>query len=191
MQDSPKDVGGKLSPNWSNGRVQCPRFLQPSLCRLRSVEIQHTLTTELRKSLCTWLREYYRQVQAEVISNSSNKLHQTTYKDFFSALYNECHCYLKILCVLILPLMGISLIELKHARSACLSSYFQMVYDTFARFGCDRHWGLPRVPGRVCGISTREGTLNKRRERATHRPQSPPQGEGKGTLRHVPNICRP
>ena len=44
-------------------------------------------STELRKSLCTWLRECYRQVEAEVVSNSRNKLHQTTYKDFFSALY--------------------------------------------------------------------------------------------------------
>ena len=32
------------------------------------------------------LREWFRQVEAEVISNSRNKLHQTTYKDFFSAL---------------------------------------------------------------------------------------------------------
>ena len=44
-------------------------------------------STELRKSLCTWLRECFRQVQAEVKSNRSNKLHQTTYEDFFSALY--------------------------------------------------------------------------------------------------------
>ena len=43
--------------------------------------------TALRKSLCTWLRECCRQVEAELISNSRNKLHQTTYKDFFSALY--------------------------------------------------------------------------------------------------------
>ena len=34
-----------------------------------------------------WLRECCKQVEAEVISNSRNKLHQTTYKDFFSALY--------------------------------------------------------------------------------------------------------
>ena len=39
----------------------------------------------LRKSLCAWLRECLRQVQAEVISNSSNKLHQTMYKEIFSA----------------------------------------------------------------------------------------------------------
>ena len=43
--------------------------------------------TELRKSLCTWLRECCRQVKAEVVSNSRNKIYQTTYKDFFSALY--------------------------------------------------------------------------------------------------------
>ena len=43
-------------------------------------------STDLRKSLCMWLRECRRQVEAEVVSNSRNKLHQTTYKDFFSAL---------------------------------------------------------------------------------------------------------
>ena len=47
--------------------------------------------TELRKSLWTWLREYCRQVEAEVISNSKSKLHQTMYKDFFSALYMDVH----------------------------------------------------------------------------------------------------
>ena len=45
------------------------------------------IRTELRKSPCTRLREYFRQAEAEVISNSRNKLHQTTCKDFFSALY--------------------------------------------------------------------------------------------------------
>ena len=45
-----------------------------------------TWYTELRKSLCRWLRECYRQVEAVVVSNSRNKLHQTTYKDFFSPL---------------------------------------------------------------------------------------------------------
>ena len=44
--------------------------------------------TELTKSLRTWLRECSRQVEAEVVSNSRSKLHQTTYKDFFSALYS-------------------------------------------------------------------------------------------------------
>ena len=33
------------------------------------------------------MREVCRQGYTEVISNSRNKLHQTTYKDFFSALY--------------------------------------------------------------------------------------------------------
>ena len=47
----------------------------------------HFLHTEPRKFLCTWLRECCRQVEAEVISNSRNKLHQTTYKEIFSALY--------------------------------------------------------------------------------------------------------
>ena len=37
--------------------------------------------TELTKSLRTWLRERSRQVEAEVVSNSRNKLHQTTYED--------------------------------------------------------------------------------------------------------------
>ena len=36
---------------------------------------------------CTRLRESCRQVEAEVVSNSRNKLHQTTYKEIFSALY--------------------------------------------------------------------------------------------------------
>ena len=44
-------------------------------------------STELRKLLRTWLRECCRQVQTEVISNSRSKLHQTTYKQTFSALY--------------------------------------------------------------------------------------------------------
>ena len=48
-----------------------------------------TWYTELRKSLCRWLRECYRQVEAVVVSNSRNKLHQTTYKDFFSPLYSQ------------------------------------------------------------------------------------------------------
>ena len=36
---------------------------------------------------CTWLRECCRQVEAEVVSNSKNQLHQTTYKYFFRAQY--------------------------------------------------------------------------------------------------------
>ena len=43
--------------------------------------------TELRKSLRTWLRECFRQVKAEVISNSNNKLHQTTCKYYFQPQY--------------------------------------------------------------------------------------------------------
>ena len=45
--------------------------------------------TEVRKFLGTWLRECCRQVEAEVISNSRNKLHQTTYKEIFFALYDK------------------------------------------------------------------------------------------------------
>ena len=45
-----------------------------------------TTYTELRKFVCTWLREYCRQDEAEVISYSRTKLHQTTYKEIFSAL---------------------------------------------------------------------------------------------------------
>ena len=40
--------------------------------------------TEPEKSLCTWLGECCRQVEAEEVSNSRNKIHQTMYKDFFS-----------------------------------------------------------------------------------------------------------
>ena len=42
--------------------------------------------TELRKSLRTWLRECFRQVEAGVISNSKDELHQTTYQDFLSSV---------------------------------------------------------------------------------------------------------
>ena len=37
---------------------------------------------------CTWLRECCRQVEAEVVSNSRNQLHQTTYKYYFRAQYS-------------------------------------------------------------------------------------------------------
>ena len=37
--------------------------------------------------LCMWLREYLRQVEAQVISNSRYKLHQTTNKYQFLAKY--------------------------------------------------------------------------------------------------------
>ena len=37
--------------------------------------------------VCTWLGESCRQVEAEEMSNSRNTIHQTTYKDFFWALY--------------------------------------------------------------------------------------------------------
>ena len=36
---------------------------------------------------CMWLREWCRQVEAEVISYSWKKLHQTTYKYYFQAQY--------------------------------------------------------------------------------------------------------
>ena len=52
--------------------------------------------TELTKSLRTWLRECSRQVEAEVVSNSRNKLHQTTYEDFLSALYVSNRCALPV-----------------------------------------------------------------------------------------------
>ena len=42
-----------------------------------------------KKSLCTWLEECCRQVEAEEVSNNRNKIHQTTYKDFFRALYSR------------------------------------------------------------------------------------------------------
>ena len=54
--------------------------------------------TELRKFPCTRLRECCRQVEAEVITNSRNKLHQTTYKHFFSALYYPNLKMLKLKC---------------------------------------------------------------------------------------------
>ena len=36
---------------------------------------------------CTWLRECCTKVEAEVVSNSRNQLHQTTYKYYFQAQY--------------------------------------------------------------------------------------------------------
>ena len=36
-----------------------------------------------KKCLCTWLGECCRLFEAEEVSNSRNKIHQTTYKDFF------------------------------------------------------------------------------------------------------------
>ena len=39
--------------------------------------------TEPEKSLCTWFGKCCRQVEAEEVSNSRNKIHQTTYKEFF------------------------------------------------------------------------------------------------------------
>ena len=38
---------------------------------------------------CKWLRECCRHVEAEVISNSSSKLHQTMYQDFSPSLYTQ------------------------------------------------------------------------------------------------------
>ena len=63
--------------------LSCPR-LNSRVHTLRTSLHTHT---EVRKSLCTWLRDCSRQDEADVISNSRNKFHQTTYKDFFSALY--------------------------------------------------------------------------------------------------------
>ena len=42
------------------------------------------------KSLCRWLGKFCRLVDTEEASNSRSKIHQTTYKDFFQALYNLC-----------------------------------------------------------------------------------------------------
>ena len=55
--------------------------------RVMGVEKRYvSINTELSIFLCTCLRECCRQVEAEVISNSRNKLHQTTYKEIFSAV---------------------------------------------------------------------------------------------------------
>ena len=62
--------------------AQSRKFLHPGMRLLTNP------CTELRKSLCTWLRDCFRQAEAEVISSSSNKFHQTTYEDFFSTLYD-------------------------------------------------------------------------------------------------------
>ena len=47
---------------------------------------EQTTYTEPKKSLYMWLGECCRQVEAEEVSNSRNKIHQTMYKDFFWAL---------------------------------------------------------------------------------------------------------
>ena len=44
--------------------------------------------TELRKFPCTWLPECLRQVEAEVVSYSRNRLHQTTYSGFERGMGN-------------------------------------------------------------------------------------------------------
>ena len=49
--------------------------------------MQSTLHTEPEIMVGTWLGECCRQVETEEVSNSRNKIHQTTYKDFFRALY--------------------------------------------------------------------------------------------------------
>ena len=41
--------------------------------------------TGLGNNTCTWFRECCKQAEAEVVSNSRNKLHQTMYKCYFSA----------------------------------------------------------------------------------------------------------
>ena len=50
-------------------------------------ELLNTTCTGPGNNTCTWLREYCRQVEAEVISNSRNQLHQTMYKYYFRAHY--------------------------------------------------------------------------------------------------------
>ena len=48
------------------------------VCKICNVDVSYgwplRLNTELRKSLCTWLREYCRQVELEVVSNSRTRL---------------------------------------------------------------------------------------------------------------------
>ena len=53
----------------------------------REVQLFLSKTTGPRNNTCAWLRECCRQVEAEVTSNSRNKLHQTTYKYYFRAQY--------------------------------------------------------------------------------------------------------
>ena len=47
--------------------------------------LRHILGPEI----ITWLRECCRQVEAEVVSNSRNQFHQTTYKYYFRAQYRD------------------------------------------------------------------------------------------------------
>ena len=47
----------------------------------------------------TWLRECCRQIEAEVVSNSREKFHQTTCKAFVGARYNDkITCRISSLC---------------------------------------------------------------------------------------------
>ena len=104
---------GKQRTKGANGNNGKDRGLLPRMCAIecmfiygwrrhyldrprqsccKSVEVRRVKivrTTELRRSLCTWLRECSRQAEAEVVSNSSKELHQTMYEDFFSPLYYQ------------------------------------------------------------------------------------------------------
>ena len=47
----------------------------------------YSYSTGPGNNTCTWLRECCRQVEAEVVRNSRNQLHQTKYKYYFRAQY--------------------------------------------------------------------------------------------------------
>ena len=57
----------------------------------RTNEPMSSYSTEPEIMVGTWLGECIRQVEAEEVSNSRNKIHQTTYKDFFRAVYLNMH----------------------------------------------------------------------------------------------------
>ena len=55
--------------------------------KLHCVSEKEICNTEPKRSLCTWLGECCRQVEADEVCNSRIKIHQTMYKQFFRALY--------------------------------------------------------------------------------------------------------
>ena len=76
--------------------VRVPALLRPvsltdSICisidLIKSIHNLSRFTKCLIQAPCRWLRECCRQAEAEVVSNSRNRFCQTTYEDFFSALY--------------------------------------------------------------------------------------------------------
>ena len=80
--------GNETKCNEMNVYLHLPRYVgTPYTTKLMSSKPVYLDLYRAQKSLCTWLGECCRQVEAEEVSNSRNKIHQTMYQDFFRALY--------------------------------------------------------------------------------------------------------